>query len=55
MAGSDSITVADGLVNNHIDQLIEDKDGNVWAASAYGLSVITPDTIISYSKGEALS
>ncbi len=37
-----SLTEADGLVNDHIDQLIEDKDGNVWASSAYGLSVITP-------------
>ncbi len=50
-----SLTVADGLVSDHIDQLVEDLDGNVWASSAYGLSVITPDTLITYSKGEALT
>ncbi len=26
-----------GLIDNTIDRMIEDKDGNIWAATVYGL------------------
>ncbi len=39
-----------GLVNNRVDRMEEDLEGNVWAVSAYGISVISSDTIVSYTK-----
>ncbi len=35
--------------------MIEDPDGNIWMWTAYGISVITPDTILCYSKEDALT
>jgi len=50
-----SESAAGGLISNRIDRLEEDSSGNIWAVSAYGISVITPDTIVSYSKGNGLT
>jgi ligand-binding sensor domain-containing protein/putative methionine-R-sulfoxide reductase with GAF domain len=44
-----------GLINNRIDAIEQDNDGNMYAGTAGGLSVIHPDnSITNYSRGNGL-
>ncbi len=44
-----------GLINNRIDAIEQDNDGNIYAGTAGGLSVIHPDnSITNYSRGNGL-
>lgn len=37
-------STTDGLVNNMVESIIEDKTGKIWIATQYGLSRFSPDT-----------
>lgn len=44
-----------GLINNRIDAIEQDNDGNIYAGTAGGLSVIHPDnSITNYSRANGL-
>lgn len=44
-----------GLINNRVDAVEQDNDGNMYAGTAGGLSIIHPDgTITSYSRRNGL-
>lgn len=34
----------EGLVNNSVQSILEDKSGKLWVATEYGMSRFTPDT-----------
>ena len=36
-------TTKDGLINNHITSILEDKHGNIWFGTADGVSSLNPD------------
>lgn len=34
----------DGLVNNVVQSIVEDRDGKIWLGTEYGMSRFDPDT-----------
>ncbi len=47
-------TARNGLVSNNVWDVAEDAAGRFWVAAEGGLSVITPDTILSFSRKEGV-
>ena len=38
------LTTANGLINNNIEQIIKDKEGNIWMSGVFGISCYNPAT-----------
>jgi ligand-binding sensor domain-containing protein/serine phosphatase RsbU (regulator of sigma subunit) len=47
------INTQNGLVSDNALKVLEDRSGNIWYFSMDGISVIRPDTIISYSESNS--
>lgn len=46
----------DGLVNNVVQSIVEDRDGKIWLGTEYGMSRFDPDTevlIVSFFSDNA--
>jgi signal transduction histidine kinase/ligand-binding sensor domain-containing protein len=48
-------TTRDGLVSNNIWEVVRDYKERVWVAADGGVSVITPDTILSFTQKDGLA
>lgn len=56
VSNTESFTTADGLSNNNTTALVQDPDGNIWAGTEDGLSVINPrnGTVSNYHPSASL-